>query len=445
MIIKTQQPSWALSRRTVLRGAGAAIALPLLDVMMPTKAHAQAAANVQRFFAFYVPCGIHMASFTPQNLGAGFDLPPILQPLAPYQNDITVLSGLRCAAGDGNEDGAGDHARGTGTFLTCTRVLKSDVEIRNAISVDQAIANSTRSVTEFASLELGVDGGGSSGNCDSGYSCAYVVNIAWAGVNTPLPKETDPRAVFNRLFSGLQNADDIAAVAQRKRRKQSVLDAVRGQATQLQSRVGTRDRQKLDEYLTGLRSVEQRIQADVGGAVCGAPNEPGGSDDPTQKAQALLELAVAAFACDKTRVITFMLSNGGSGRSYPFLGVNGGHHELSHHGGSEENFRQLEIIDRWEMEQFAFLVDKLRQLDEGGGRNGLDTTAALFGSEIEDGNSHSHRNLPVVVAGRANGVIASGQHRRFDNEPIANLYAALLGGHGLPAQFADSTRALPLG
>lgn len=450
MLIKTGSPSWALSRRAMLRGLGTLVALPVLDAMAPSMARAQAQAPTRRFLSFYVPNGMHMAAFTPSTEGvlAAANLPRILQPLAPHLPHVTVVSGLENRAAFAGEDGAGDHARGTGTFLTCTRLLKSDTTIRNATSLDQVLAGHLRGqgYGGLASLETGIEGGGSTGNCDSGYSCAYSVNIAWAGVSQPLPKETNPRAVFDRLFAGLDPAEASAEAQKRRRRKLSVLDAVRADATRLEQKLGARDKQKLDEYMTGVRELERRTEGeDV--VACTLPERPDGTGaNPTEHVRTMLDVIAAGYACDRVRVATFMLGNGGSGRNYSFIGQNTAHHEASHHQGDPTRHTQLTEIDRWEVEQLAYLTGRLAAIDEGNGKTALDDTLVVFGSEIEDGNSHSHSNLPVVVVGHGGGVAPGGRHvRHARGTPIANLFSTVLSSFGAPTTFADSTGTLALG
>jgi hypothetical protein len=443
----SSRPSWQLSRRTVLRGAGALIALPLLEAMAPRRARAQSTSPT-RFFAFYVPCGMHMAAFTPSTLGAlptPGDLPPILAPLAGVIDDVNVISGLQNRAAFADGDGAGDHARGTGTFLTCTRLRKSDVEIENAISLDQVLADHLRrdGYDGLPSIELGCEGGGSTGNCDSGYSCAYSVNIAWSGPQSPLPKETDPRQAFDRLFGPGDSAQTAAEAEKRRRHKRSVLDVVRQDAARLQAKLGRADQAKLDEYLTGVRELERRID-DASRQSCGAQTRPEPfSGDTTSYVRAMLDLVVAGFACDRMRVATFMLGNGGSGRDYSFLGANTAHHEASHHQNDPVRLQQLQTIDTWEVEQLAYVIGRLRAFNEGEGTL-LHHSTVFFSSEIEDGNSHYHGNLPVIVAGRAGGLITPGRHLSFPEVSTANLFSTVLQSFGAPTAFADSTGPLVL-
>ena len=447
-MIRTDRPSWALSRRTFLRGAGALLALPVLDAMAPSIARAQQQAPLRRFLGFYVPNGMHMAAFTPPTDGLleASSLPSILQPLAPHLAHVTVVSGLENRAAFSGDDGAGDHARGTGTFLTAARLLKSDTTIRNAQSLDQALATHVRSqgFGGLSSLETGCEGGGSTGNCDSGYSCAYSVNIAWSGPQSPLPKETNPRAVFDRLFAGSDPAESAALSEKRRRRKQSVLDVVKGDAARLQAKLGRRDQQKLDEYMTGIREVERQVQSDAVSA-CVQPARPTGTPtDPTEYVRAMLDVVAAGYACDRIRVATFMLGNGGSGRNYSFIGQNTAHHEASHHQGDVAKHAQLAAIDRWEMEQLAYVTGRLGAIDEGNGQTALDTSLVVCGSEIEDGNSHSHANLPVVVVGHGGGAAPGGRHVRRTGAPIANLFSTVLQSFGAPTAFADSSGVLSL-
>lgn len=442
-----------LSRRTLLRGLGTALALPTLEAMLPASARAQTM-RPKRFVAFYVPCGIRMNRWTPAATGASYQLSSILQPLGAYngaasiQQDVLVLSGL--ANRPARPDGPGDHASGTGAFLTCAHPFKtSGADIRNGISFDQVLANAWRGQTRFASLELGIDGGGGSGDCDSGYSCAYARNIAWASATQPLAKETNPQAVFDRLFAGVDPNQTAAAVAKRKRYKQSVLDAVKEDANALNGKLGATDQRKMDEYLTGVRELEVRVQTEQP-STCAPGARPGAWTDLRDKADQMLDLIAFAFQCDLTRSVTYMQQNAGSGYVYRFLNSGGsaitdGHHTLSHHGGDPGKNDALEVINRWEVEQFGKLVRKLKAITEPDGTTVLDNSALFFSSEIEDGDSHSHLNMPILVAGKAGSALRTGQHLQFPNAPsLGNLFVTLGQAMGLSTtSFGDSTGTLP--
>jgi len=436
-----------LSRRTLLLGLGTALALPTLEAMLPTAAFAQAA-RPRRFVAFYVPCGIRMNRWTPAATGANYTLSSILQPLAPIQGDTLVLTGL--ANRPARPDGPGDHASGTGAFLTAAHPFKTNgANISNGISFDQVLANAWRGQTRFSSLELGIDGGDASGDCDSGYSCAYARNIAWASATQPLAKETNPQAVFDRLFAGVDPNQTAAAVAKRKKYKQSVLDAVKEDTTSLQGRLGATDKRKLDEYLSGVRELEVRVATEQPSA-CAPGQRPGAWTDIRDKADQMLDLIAFAFQCDLTRSVTYMQQNAGSGYVYRFLDVNGapisdGHHTLSHHGGDAAKNDALEAIGRWEVAQFAKLAMKLKAIVEPDGSTVLDNSALFFSSEIEDGDSHSHFNMPVLVAGKAGGTLRTGQHLKYADQPaVGNLFVTLAQAMGVNQQsFGDSTGTLP--
>lgn len=417
-----------LSRRTFLGGAAAAIGLPMLDAMRPATGYAlgEGAAPTRLFF-FYVPNGIHMPGWTPVDTGAEFTPSPILTPLAELRSEISVISGL--ANRNAIDSVPGDHARGTGAFLTAKlprRTEGSDIEL--GISCDQVAASALAAATRIPSLQLGLEAGRSSGNCDSGYSCAYARNISWSGPATPLPKMISPAVVYDRLFAGL---DANATREERERRRAhrtSVLDYAIDDTERLGAQLGATDRARLDQYLTALRELELRILTFEGEtSVCTAPDEPAGYESDVETyCDLMLELAVVAMRCDITRVVSFMLANAATGRSYDFLGVSGAHHELSHHQNRAENLAALQTINTWEVERFARLLERMRETEDGDATL-LDRSAVYFSSEIADGDSHSHINLPVVVAGRANGAIAPQGHLRLASEqPMARLFVSMI-------------------
>lgn len=434
-----------LNRRAFLGGAAATISLPFLEVMLPFGSKAYAQQDVpRRMLCFYTPNGFHMPAFTPPDEGVGFTLPETLQPLAALQDDILVLSGLENKAA--NPDGPGDHAAGTGSFLTATHVRKTEgADIENAISVDQAAANAIGEATPYPSLQVGMDGGGSTGNCDSGYSCAYARNVSWAGPQTPLPKTVDPQVIFDRLFAGFDPEATQEEREKRQRYQRSILDYAIEDATKLQEKLGAADRQKLEEYLTGVRELETRIGDLDDATLCGVPDRPGGSYDVTEKAEVMSDLMVLAFQCDLTRVQSFMLSNAGSGRRYDFLGISEGHHQISHHQSLQANYDKLKVINRWEIEQFAYLVQKLKDTTDGNGDPLLASTAVFLSSEISDGNRHNHNDLPVLIAGQGGGTFNTGRHVTYNDDPIADLFITMLDSMGVSVNSfgQDGTGLLP--
>lgn len=444
-----------ISRRVVLGGAGVAIALPVLESLQTPVARAQSRTAPKRVLFYYTPCGINSSDgtgFTPSSRGAGsaWSLSRMLNPLGAALKPYTlVLSGVHnrpaSAVFMDTNDGAGDHARGTGSFLTAARLSKTDgTDIRNGISIDQAIAQGVGGMTRFPSLQLGTDAGSSAGNCDSGYSCAYARNISWAGPMTPLPKITAPRAAFDRLFAGMDPMATAAAQARTRAYTSSVLDFVRGEATAIQGRVGATDRRKLDEYLTAIREVELRVQM-TESMVCTPIARPDATVPYQQQVDVMHDIIALAFRCDLTRVQTFMLGNAGSGRVFDFLGITEGHHNLSHHMSDPGNLRALETIGTWEIRKFAQLCERLRMIDDGGGSNVLDNTVLMFSSEIADGNSHAHTNLPLFLVGRGGGQINTDRHIDAGGQPIADLYIALakMMGVNLARFGAEGTRVLP--
>lgn len=420
-----------LSRRAFLGGSAAAISLPMLEAMTPLgKAYAQTEAP-KRMLCYYVPCGIHMQTFTPPDEGRNYTLSQTLQPLAPVKDDVLVLTGLENIAA--NPDGPGDHAAGTGSFITAHHVRKTEgSDIENNISVDQVAANANGGETRFPSLQLGMDGGGSTGGCDSGYSCAYARNVSWAGPQTPLPKTVDPQLVFDRIFAGFDPEASAQELARRRLYQKSVLDFAVADVQKLQTKLGALDRAKLDEFLTGVRELERRIDGMDEATVCGIPDRPGGSYNVTQKAQVMSDLMVLAFQCDLTRYQTFMLSNAGSNRVYDFLGISEGHHQISHHQSLQSNYDKLRTIDVWEIEQFVYLVEKLKSTTDVDGTPLLDNTVVFWSSEISDGNRHNHDDLPVLLAGSCGGAFDTGRHVRYSGKPpIANLFISMLDAVGV--------------
>ena len=427
---------WEISRRTVLRGLGTAIALPTLEVMLPSVARAQApgAKPPRRLLFYFVPNGIYMDDWTPKDEGPNYSFPRTLQPLEPYRADINVISGLDNRPGEALFPG--NHARGTASFLTCVPPVKhDDGTLEVGISVDQVAAQAIGKETRFASLELGAEANVTATSCDSGYSCAYISNISWAGPQSPMAKEIDPRLVFDRLFAGGTPGESAEQIARRNRYKKSILDFVSEDTRALQAKLGSADKEKLDQYLTGVRTLEQRIAAgapDAVACVVGAAPDMAGSRQ--ELAQQMADLIALAFQCDLTRVATFMLANGFTNVAYQFLGVGEGHHELSHHRGQSSYINHLKEIERWEVEQFAYLLGRLKSIPEGDGTL-LDNCLVLFSSELSDGNKHHHINLPVVLAGRGGGDVRPGRHLAFRGAggefPIADLFMTMLANVGV--------------
>ncbi len=443
-----------LPRRTFLRGLGAAIALPMLDAMLPARALAAAVgakkAPVRMAFMF-VPNGAHMPDWTPAADGADFDLPYILQPLQPHKSELLVLSGLTQDKGRANGDGGGDHARSAGSWLTGAQPLKSEgSQIRLGISADQFVAEKTSKDTRFASLELGLEPGRQGGKCDSGYACSYSNSISWRGETSPMSHEVNPRLVFERLFANALPKEASEGQRRREIYKKSILDFVMEDAKALSAKVGGHDKQKLDEYLAAIREIEIRVaQAEKMVAGTG-PSVAAGYEVPEsvpesfeEHARLLCDMMVLAFQSDTTRVATFMLANEGSNRSYRNIGVNDGHHSLSHHQGDRAKHLKIREINRFHMQQFAYIVNRLRSIPEGDGTL-LDNSMIVYGGGLADGDRHEHDNLPLVMAGRGGGSILPGRHLRYAAEtPMNNLLVSMINRMGVPvSSFGDSTGAL---
>ena len=438
-----------ISRRTVLRGIGTAIALPWLESIMPRLAEAAEGGPPRRMAFFSVPDGMHMPDWTPPQEGPLAVLPPILAPLEPVKSSVTVLSGLTLDGGRAKRDGPGDHARAAASFLTGAHPHKTNgKDIRNGISVDQAAAEQVGRRTRFASLELGAAPSALAGNCDSGYSCAYTSNISWRTPTSPMSKEVSPRAVFDRLFGPVAlSAEDRARRLEQEQRRKSILDFAAEDAAALRRKLDRSDGRKLDEYLYAVREIESRLQkAEAAGAAAPAAARPAGMPKAfAEHVRVMLDMIVLAFQTDATRIVTFMYQNEGSNQSYPEIGVRAGHHELSHHGGNREKQAQISKINRYHLGLLAEFLQKLNAVKEADGTL-LQSAMIMYGSGLSDGDRHNHDNLPILLAGRGGGTISAGRHRRYPQEtPLTNLYLAMLDrmGVALP-KFGDSTGKLEL-
>lgn len=436
-----------MERRTFLRGLGTAMALPMLEAMTPRNLVGAGASHPKRMAFVYIPNGANMVDWTPRVTGPNYELPYILEPLKEHKKELLVISGLTHDKARANGDGAGDHARANATFLTgCQARKTSAANIKAGISVDQVAAAVNPGKTRFPSLELSSDAVRMSGNCDSGYSCAYQFNLAWKGESTPVPPESNPRAVFDRLFGNSKKAEVDENRARRDRYKKSILDFVLEDANSLKGKLGTSDRRKLEEYLDAIREVEMRIDAAANAPVdlpAGFVVPAGVPKDFAQHVRLMGDMIALAFQTDSTRIATFLLAHDGSNRSYPTLGIKEGHHDLSHHGNLEEKKKKIAQINRFHVQQFAYLMQKMKSIKEGNGTL-LDNTMIVYGGAISDGNRHNHNDLPVLVAGNGGGLIKTGRHIRYpDNTPMANLFLSMLDGFGVPTErLGDSTGKL---
>ena len=436
-----------LSRRTVLRGLGVSLALPWLEATGTTAKAATLSASPNRMAFIFVPNGVVLDKWTPSTEGYGFKLPYILEPLAPVQEKMLVLSGLTHDKGRANGDGAGDHARSASVYLTGAQPRKTDGEnIRSGISVDQVAAKAIGHLTRFSSLELGVDPGRNAGNCDSGYSCAYSSNISWSSETTPVGKEVNPRLVFERLFAGGKPSEIDKGARQRQALRQSVLDFIADDAKRLQNKLGRNDNRKLDEYLTGVREIERRLETRPTSSIdvdIDYKIPDGIPGDYADHVRMMCDMMVLAFQTDSTRIATMMFANAADNKNYRKIGVPDGHHDLSHHGENPEKLEKISKINRFHVEQLSYLLQKMDSIYEGE-RTLLDNSMICYGSAISDGNRHNNENLPIVLAGSGSGTLETGRHLRYPTEtPMCNLFMSMLDRMHVDVPFVgDSTGRL---
>ena len=435
------------NRRTFLRGLGTALSLPWFESLATANSLASTAANPPLRMAFlFVPNGIHMPDWTPTTEGSDFELPTTLAPLEPVREKLLVISGLAHDKAKANGDGAGDHARCAATFLTGEQAYKTaGKDTRVGISVDQVAATQLGHLTKFPSLELGCEAGRLTGNCDSGYSCAYSSNISWRTETTPATKEINPRLVFNRLFGQGTAEEQSQSRAKRDAERKSILDLVADDARQLHRQLGKWDRQKLEEYLDGVREIEKRIDLPQGDLFVEGELIPprGVPADYGQHVKLMGDLMTLAFQTDQTRICSFMFAGAGSGKSYPMLDIKEGHHYLSHHQNDEEKIAKIAKINHYHVELLSYILQRLDSTKEGE-YTLLDNTMLVYGSGIGDGNRHNHNELPILVAGGGQGAFTTGRHIRYAKDtPLMNLYLSMLQHAGVNVDaLGDSTGIL---
>jgi hypothetical protein len=382
----------------------------------------------------YVPNGAIPAAWWPAGEGgADFELSPTLAPLANVRKQIQVISGLTDLAAEPGPDGAGDHARAGGTFLTGVRIKKTaGSDIKAGVSIDQVVANQIGHQTRFASLELTCDVVRKSGECDSGYACAYEYNLAWQSSNQPLAPEHNPQFAFERLFGDGPRNERVANLKRREYEQHSILDYVMDDAKALNTQLDGRDRQKLDQYLTSVREIEQRIAIAKSMPV---PNPqidaPSGVPASYEEHVALMfDMLHLAFQTDSTRVATLLLAREGSNRPFNDIGISSGHHDLSHHKNTPDIMAKVQLIDRWYVERLAAFLEKMQATQDVDGRSLLDHSMILYGSGNADGNHHTHVNLPVVVAGAGGGAFAPGRYVKAKAQPLTNLFLSMADAMG---------------
>lgn len=435
-----------MGRRTVLRGMGATLALPLLKAMMTSASAAETAAKARmRLQVIYMPNGMMMPNFTPAQKGEGYALTPILKPLEPYREKFTVISGLAHKQAEALGDGGGDHGRSCGSYLTGVHVKKTEgADITSGPSLDQIVAQKFSEQTQIPSLELGLDPPSLVGSCDTGYSCAYTNTLSWRTASTPLPVTINPREVFERIFGDGDSLDAKTRLV-RLRRQASILDSVAEDARHLSGSMGADDKKKIEEYMQSIRDIERRIQKmELGGqssVALPAYARPSGIPDSFQDyARMMIDLQILAYQADMTRVGTFMVGREVSGRSYPEIGVADAHHPLSHHGNDPEKIAKLTKINVLHMEQVAYYLKRMSETKDGEGTL-LDHSVLLAGASLADSNTHQHTNLPVIVAG---GLIKGNQHMVVaDDTPMTNLMLSMMDTLGVKQdRLGDSTGRL---
>jgi hypothetical protein len=447
---------FSFNRRQFLRGLGACIALPAFESLAPVKLFAGPAANrlgvtatgaPLRAAFIYFPNGAIPSAWWPNGGETDFQFNRTLQPLEAARRQIQILGGLEHLNATAGTDGGGDHARANGTFLTGVRLKKSATDIRAGISIDQVMARHLGHLTRFGSLELTCDAGRNSGACDSGYSCAYQYNVSWSSPTTPMTPEANPRLVFERLFGTGAPGERARNLRLRREEQRSILDFVMDDAHDLQHRLNARDQDKLDQYLTGVRELEEQIQKTE---KLGNPKDPQVDTPPGippsygEHIQVMFDILTLAFQTDSTRVATMLLAHDGSNRSFAEIGIPEGHHDLSHHFENSEKIQKVSDIDLWYAKQFAQFLQKLDRTKDVDGRSLLHNSMILYGGGNADGNRHTHVNLPIILAGAGGGSLRPGRFVKHGSKPTTNLFLSMADRMGIQGleRFGDSSGRL---
>ncbi len=430
----------AIPRRTVLRGLGAAVALPLLDAMIP--AFAAGRAPVRRLGVIYHPNGVIYDKWLPEGTGTGFKFSPTLSPLEPFRDRLTVITGLFSDQAEALGDGGGDHSRASGTYLTGVHVKKSDSAVENSVSMDQIAAKAFERETQLSSLQMTADDNSMVGDCDLGYSCAYSSTLSWLTPTLPLMAENNPRVLFERMF-GSSDSTDPRVRAARLNQDRSLLDSVNERLKQLQKQLGRADNRKVDDYLASLRDVERRIQKAEQQSSQPAPDvaQPAGIPDSfEQHVKLLYDLQLLAYQSDITRVITFMYGREQTGRPYPQIGVPEPHHSVTHHQNDPAKMDKCQKIQQYHVALFAGYLEKLKNTPDGDGSL-LDHVILLYGGGISNSDRHTHGPLPTLLAGGGGGSLKGGRHLVYpEHTPLTNLQLTLLNKMGVQAEkLGDST------
>jgi Protein of unknown function (DUF1552) len=442
--------SFHIHRRSLLRGAGATIALPLLEAMEPARqltAGLSKEGPIVRLAWVFFPNGTRSDSWLTSAEGDTWKVTPSLEPLAELRSDISVFRGLAQVNARALGDGPGDHARSAAAFLTGTHPFKTaGSRIRVGKSIDQVVADTYGSDTRLPSIELGTEEGRSAGSCDSGYACAYSNSISWRSDTQPMSKEINPRQAFERLFGTSSNAGRDTAT--RLAMRTSILDAVGQSRTGLLKKLGADDRQKMEEYFSSIREVETRLEQAAEPVDLGDPNaiQPFSEfSDFGKQIRLMYDLMVLAFRTDTTRIATFMVANEGSNRSFPMIDIKEGHHQLSHHQNKKDSYDKVAKIDRYYCEQFGYFIKRLKETPDGESTL-LDNSLIVYGGAISDGNKHDHHDLPILLAGRGGKKIDSGRFYHFENDtPLNNLYLTMANTCGVEIkELGDSTGKLSL-
>ena len=401
-----------------------------------------------RMAYLYVPNGVNLDKWRPNGTTSGYKMGASFGEMEKHREDFQIFTGFEQKNASGGADGAGDHARANAVFLTGARAKKtagSDIQL--GISIDQVAANAVSDKTRFSSLELSTDGVRKSGQCDSGYSCAYQFNLSWRSENQPMTPESSPRAVFERLFGAGGAEERTKSLGQRLASKKSVLDFIQNDAKALHRYLGRTDQHKLDEYLTGVREIEKQIEKAESLGIPVDPGVPAPEGEPAtyeEHLRMMFDMMVLAFKTDSTRVASFLMAHDGSNRSFSGIGVNDGHHNISHHQGSKDNLEKIAKIDEFYLSQLSYFLDRMKTTEDVDGKSLLHNSMIVYGSGISDGNRHNHDDLPIILAGHGGGAFKPGRHVELgENVPMANLYLRMLKEFGVnEKRFGDSTGVL---